>query len=72
MLDLILFMEYDHRYKDYVRQAQKENLLHVSHPKSSEAKTFYRQALGYFGRLLLNWGWRLQAKRGDFYTHSRV
>ena len=72
MLDFLLSMGCNNGYKDYLREARKNNLLHIYHQKPSGPKTFYRQAIIYFGRLLLIWGWRLQTKRGDSYTHSKA
>jgi len=41
MLDLLLAMGCDNRYKDYLREARTKNLLHIYHQKPSGPKTFY-------------------------------
>jgi len=62
MLDLVQAKAYEERYKDLLRTAQKNHVIHTIHKKSTGPHGIYRQFLVRLGRLLLIWGWRLHAK----------
>ncbi len=64
MLNSFGVMVYEERYKDLLRQAESKNSKHLIHIELLGSHTLYRQALVCLGRLLLNWGWRLQTRWG--------
>jgi len=68
MLDLFQAMAYEQRYKDLLYEARKKNhingyIIHAE-PPSPGSQSLYQLILVYLGRLLMNWGLRMQNRWG--------
>jgi len=64
MMDLSISMAHEERCKDLLREARKRRSIYNMHAGSPGSDALYRQMLARAGRVLLNWGWRLQTKGG--------
>jgi len=64
LIDFLLAMVYEQRYKDLLHQAQANNINRTIQIKPSGSQEIYRQILVRLGRLFLIWGWRLQSMGG--------
>jgi len=64
MIDLFQAMVSEERYKDFYRYAESRNIRHIVLAEFSRPHMAYNPILARLGRLMLNWGWRLQIRWG--------
>jgi len=64
MLDLSRMMVEEERYRDRVRQIERDRFARAVASNNQEQTRFYGQLLAGLGRSLTAWGLRLQARYG--------
>ena len=64
MMDLSITMAHEERCKDLLQEARRHKLVYDMHTGSTGSDALYRQMLARTGRVLLNWGCRLQTRGG--------
>ena len=52
------------RYDDLLHEAERERLFHRASTDRKRLARLYAQILVWLGHRLVDWGWRLQARRG--------
>jgi hypothetical protein len=52
------------RYRDLRREADRYRLVRLALEASPRRRHFHCRAMGWLGRLLVGWGWRLQERYG--------
>ncbi len=62
MIDLISPAERYERYKEFLREAEKERLIQQVLAGREKRDAFYRVALAWLGRRLVEWGESLQRR----------
>jgi len=72
MMDLSITMAHEERCKDLLHEAQRQNSIYNMHAGSTGSDALYRQMLASAGRVLLNWGCRLQIRGGAIVELSSV
>ncbi len=62
MIDLISPQERYERYKEFLREAERERLIQQVLAGREKRDRFYRPALAWLGRHLVDWGKSLQQR----------
>ena len=65
MIHWLGLMERQERYKDFLREAERDRLVHQVLAGRERHDQFYRPALAWLGCRLVEWGKSLQQRYGD-------
>ena len=72
MINWLGLVERQERYKDFIREAERDRLVQQALAGRERRDNFYRRALAWLGCRLVEWGKSLQRRYGNASLASQL